>query len=76
MQACFDGYSVVSAYKGGIVDEKGQNLDSELLKKYDLVVTTTGNINVLDKFMLNELRSGCVVCNIGHFDNEIDVEIP
>ena len=24
--------------------------------------------------MLNALRSGCVVCNIGHFDNEIDVE--
>jgi len=74
MQACFDGYSVVSAYKNGIVDNKGSNLDSELLKKYDLVVTTTGNINVLDKFMLDALRSGCVVCNIGHFDNEIDVK--
>ena len=74
MQACFDGYSVVSAYKDGIVDDEGQNLDSELLKKYDLVVTTTGNINVLDKFMLESLRSGCVVCNIGHFDNEIDVK--
>ena len=73
MQACFDGYSVVSAYKGGIVDDKGKNLDSELLKKYDLVVTTTGNVDVLDKFMLDALRSGCVVCNIGHFDNEIDV---
>ncbi len=74
MQACFDGYSVVSAYKDGVVDDNGQNLDSELLKKYDLVVTTTGNINVLDKFMLDALRSGCVVCNIGHFDNEIDVK--
>ena len=74
MQACFDGYSVVSAYKDGIVDDKGTNLDSELLKKYDLIVTTTGNINVLDKFMLDALRSGCVVCNIGHFDNEIDVK--
>ena len=73
MQACFDGYSVVSAYKDGIVNEKGLNLDTDLLKKYDLVVTTTGNINVLDKFMLNALQSGCVVCNIGHFDNEIDV---
>ena len=74
MQACFDGYSVVSAYKDGVSDEKGENLDIELLKKYDLVVTTTGNINVLDKYMLNALRSGCVVCNIGHFDNEIDVK--
>ncbi len=73
MQACFDGYSVVSAYKGGVVDDKGKNLDSNLLRKYDLVVTTTGNINVLDRFMLDALKSGCVVCNIGHFDNEIDV---
>ena len=74
MQACFDGFSVVSPYKNGEVDEAGKNLDSKLLKKYDVVVTTTGNINVLDKFMLDALRSGCVVCNIGHFDNEIDVE--
>ena len=74
MQACFDGYSVVSAYKDGITDKKGANLDSQLLKKYDLIVTTTGNINVLDKFMLEALQSGCVVCNIGHFDNEIDVK--
>ena len=73
MQACFDGYSVVSAYKDGAATSDGVNLDTELLKKYDLVVTTTGNINVLDKFMLKSLKSGCIVCNIGHFDNEIDV---
>ena len=73
MQACFDGYSVVSAYKGGNVSSNGENLDEDLLKKYDLVVTTTGNINVLDRFMLDALKSGCVICNIGHFDNEIDV---
>ncbi len=74
MQACFDGFSLVSAYKNGNVTNDGTNLNKELLKKYDLVVTTTGNINVLDKYMLKELSSGCVVCNIGHFDNEIDVE--
>ena len=74
MQACFDGFSVVSAYKDGIVGVDGKNLDKDLLKKYDLVVTTTGNINVLNKFMLEALRSGCVICNIGHFDNEIDVK--
>ena len=73
MQACFDGYSVVSPYENGLVSKNGLGLNKELLKKYDLVVTTTGNVNVLDKFMLNELKSGCVVCNIGHFDNEIDV---
>tara|TARA_B100000963_G_scaffold275579_1_gene243839 strand:+ start:1 stop:1275 length:1275 start_codon:yes stop_codon:yes gene_type:complete len=74
MQACFDGFSVVSAYKDGIVGVDGKYLDKDLLEKYDLVVTTTGNINVLNKFMLEALRSGCVICNIGHFDNEIDVE--
>ena len=74
MQACFDGYSVVSAYKDGTVTDDGKNLNNELLNKYDLVVTTTGNINVLDRYMLDSLKSGCVICNIGHFDNEIDVK--
>jgi adenosylhomocysteinase len=74
MQACFDGYSVVSAYLDGEVKKNGENIDAELLKKYDLIVTTTGNINVLDRFMLDALRTGCVICNIGHFDNEIDVK--
>ena len=73
MQACLDGYCIVSAYKDGDVTEDGSNLDKTLLAKYDLVVTTTGNLNVLDKYMLDELSSGCVICNIGHFDNEIDV---
>ena len=74
MQACFDGFSVVSAYKNGQVEADGVNLDNDLLNKYDLVVTTTGNINVLDRYMLDALKSGCVICNIGHFDNEIDVK--
>ena len=74
MQACFDGFSVVSAYENGEVTNDGTKLNEELLKKYDLVVTTTGNVNVLDKFMLDVLKSGCVICNIGHFDNEIDIE--
>ena len=74
MQACFDGFSVVSAYEGGKVIIDGTNLNQDLLKKYDLVVTTTGNVNVLDKFMLDALKSGCVICNIGHFDNEIDIK--
>jgi len=74
MQACFDGFSVVSAYAGGEVSNDGVKLNHEMLKKYDLVVTTTGNVNVLDKFMLDALKSGCVICNIGHFDNEIDIK--
>ena len=74
MQACFDGYSVVSAYEDGLVTLDGSNLNDKLLKKYDLIVTATGNVNVLNKHMLDCLKSGCVICNIGHFDNEIDVE--
>jgi adenosylhomocysteinase len=35
-------------------------------------VTSTGNFNVCGSDILAELKSGCVVCNIGHFDNEID----
>ena len=73
MQACFDGFSVVSPYLEGEVSDDGKNLDTNLLKKYHLVVTATGNVNVLDKFMLQALPSGCVICNIGHFDNEIDI---
>ncbi len=74
MQACFDGFCVVSAYEDGEVTKDGTRLNKDLLRKYDLVVTTTGNVNVLDKFMLDALKSGCVVCNIGHFDNEIDIK--
>ncbi len=74
MQACFDGFSVVSAYKDGAISSDGSNIDEILLAKYDLVVTTTGNINVLDKYMLDSLKTGCVICNIGHFDNEIDIK--
>jgi adenosylhomocysteinase len=37
-----------------------------------LVVTTTGNVNVCDSAMLRALKRNAVVCNIGHFDSEID----
>ncbi len=36
------------------------------------MVTATGNVNVCDKHILAALKKGAVVCNIGHFDNEID----
>jgi adenosylhomocysteinase len=38
----------------------------------DLIVTCTGNADVCDKNMLQTIKRGAVVCNIGHFDNEID----
>ncbi|HSH57346.1 MAG TPA: adenosylhomocysteinase [Halomonas sp.] len=71
MQACMDGFEVVSPYVGGI--NRGlENIDRELLGRIDLVVTCTGNIAACDAAMLQTLKPGAVVCNIGHFDNEID----
>ncbi len=72
MQACMDGYEVVSPYKSGINTGKVEDTNSVLLQNTDLVVTATGNLNVCDSAILQSLKSGAVVCNIGHFDNEID----
>ncbi|GIZ10934.1 adenosylhomocysteinase [Pseudomonas sp. NCCP-436] len=72
MQACMDGYEVVSPYIGGINDGSDACIDKTLLGKIDLIVTTTGNTNVCDAGMLKALKKRAVVCNIGHFDNEID----
>lgn len=72
MQACMDGYEVVSPYLNGKNSGDGSNLNKDLLGNTDLIVTTTGNYNVCDRYMLSALKKGAVVCNIGHFDNEID----
>jgi adenosylhomocysteinase len=72
MQACMDGFEVVSPYKNGVNTGTLDGINKELLGNTDLIVTTTGNVNVCDKNMLQALKSGAVVCNIGHFDNEID----
>jgi len=72
MQACMDGFEVVSPYIDGINTGSEEGINRDLLRTTDLVVTTTGNFNVCDQYMLNALKNGAVVCNIGHFDNEID----
>ncbi|MFZ5514636.1 MAG: adenosylhomocysteinase [Pseudomonadota bacterium] len=72
MQACMDGFEVVSPYLNGINDGTDDCVDRALLGKIDLIVTTTGNVNVCDAPMLKALKKGAVVSNIGHFDNEID----
>jgi adenosylhomocysteinase len=72
MQACMDGFEVVSPYKGGRNTGQRADIDEALLGNTDLIVTTTGNANVCDKNMLATVKAGAVVCNIGHFDNEID----
>ena len=72
MQACMDGFEVVSPFIDGINDGLDTCIDKALLGSTDLLVTTTGNVNVCNAAMLSALKSGAVVCNIGHFDNEID----
>jgi adenosylhomocysteinase len=72
MQACMDGYEVVSPYVNGQNNNDDESINKSLLQDTDLIVTTTGNVNVCDKYILNNLKSGSIVCNIGHFDNEID----
>ncbi|MFT4863553.1 MAG: adenosylhomocysteinase [Pseudohongiellaceae bacterium] len=74
MQACMDGFEIVSPYIDGVNTGTAEGIDTVLLGKSDLVVTTTGNINVCDKFMLQAVKPGAVICNIGHFDNEIDTK--
>ena len=72
MQACMDGFEVVSPYNNGINTGKYEDINHIVLGTTDLVVTTTGNVNVCDSAMLRALKNGAVVCNIGHFDSEID----
>ena len=72
MQACMDGFEIVSPYLNGINNGTDQCINKTLLGETDLIVTTTGNSNACDKLMLSHLKNGAIVCNIGHFDNEID----
>ena len=74
MQACMDGYEVVSPYIDGINNNSDDCINKALLADTDVIVTATGNVNVCDRFILDNLKSGTMVCNIGHFDNEIDTQ--
>ena len=74
MQACMDGYEVLSPYINGDNTGGSDSINTRLLEDTDMIVTTTGNYHVCDKHMLAALKSGAVVCNIGHFDTEIDTQ--
>jgi len=72
MQACMDGFEVVSTFKDGVNDGSEGCINTDLLATTDLLVTSTGNFSVCNAAMLKALKCSAVVCNIGHFDNEID----
>lgn len=59
LQAAMEGYRVV-------------RLD-DVIDQVDIFVTATGNFNVINGQQLEKMRDQAIVCNIGHFDNEIDV---
>ena len=59
LQAAMDGYAVKKM--------------SDALKEADIVVTATGNCDILMQEHFMALKDKTIVCNIGHFDNEIDV---
>jgi len=59
LQASMEGYRVVKM--------------DDVCDKVDIFVTATGNFNVITHDHLAKMKDQAIVCNIGHFDNEIDV---
>ena len=59
LQAAMEGYRVVRF--------------NDVCDKVDIVVTATGNYHVVTGPQMERMRNQAIICNIGHFDNEIDV---
>ncbi|HEX7013403.1 MAG TPA: adenosylhomocysteinase [Steroidobacteraceae bacterium] len=59
LQAAMEGYKVVTM--------------DEAADKADIFVTATGNFHVITHEHMKKMKNNAIVCNIGHFDNEIDV---
>ena len=60
LQAAMDGYEVTTM--------------DNACKKADIFVTATGNVDVITLDHMREMKDRSIVCNIGHFDSEIQVE--
>jgi adenosylhomocysteinase len=59
LQAAMEGYRVVNM--------------NDVANLGDIFVTTTGNVDVINHDHMLEMKNEAIVCNIGHFDSEIDV---
>lgn len=46
---------------------------NEVIRNVDLLITATGNKNVLTRELMDKMKSGAIVCNMGHSNTEIDV---
>ena len=60
LQAAMEGYEVV--------------LMDEAISNADIVVTATGNKSIVNADHMRKMKDRAILCNIGHFDNEIEVE--
>ena len=61
LQASMEGFRVVDLEDPGVVEAA------------DIFVTATGNFHVINHDHMKRMKNQAIVCNIGHFDNEIDV---
>ncbi len=59
LQACMEGYQVMPL--------------EDAVEKADVFVTTTGNKDIILASHMSKMKNQAIVCNIGHFDNEIDM---
>ena len=46
---------------------------AEVVQRVDIVITATGNKNVVTRDNMDKMKNGCIVCNMGHSNTEIDV---
>jgi adenosylhomocysteinase len=59
LQACMEGFQVVTM--------------EDACKFGDIFVTTTGNVDVITREHMDQMKHNAIVCNIGHFDSEIQI---
>jgi len=59
LQAAMDGYEVKKLVPN--------------VHRADIIITTTGNFNIVTEAAFRKMKDKAIVCNIGHFDNEIDM---
>ena len=45
----------------------------EVIRNVDIVVTATDNKNIVTREHMDRMKNGCIVCNMGHSNSEIDV---
>merc|ERR1712242_275411 len=59
LQACMEGFQVVTL--------------EEVVGEIDIFTSATGNFNIITLEHMKKMKNNAIVCNIGHFDNEIDM---